>query len=61
MFTKPEIVLFDKIAKGQAPYKLPVHWTAAIRGLWLKNAIVVYQNCARITPEGYQMRDEING
>ncbi len=58
MLNQSEKILFDKIETHGAPYPLPKDWTHAIRGLWLKNAIVVHNNCARITPDGYQLRDQ---
>ncbi len=58
MLTKPEIKLFDKIEAAKAPYRLPTDWTQAMEGLWMKKAIVVHGNVARITPEGYEMREK---
>ena len=57
MLNKAEIKLFDKIAATHLPYRLPTDWTDAIQGLWLKKAIVVHDNYARITPDGYRMRE----
>ncbi len=58
LFTKPEIKLFDIMEAHQAPFHLPRTWTKAMSGLYAKGAFVVHNNCARITPKGYELREK---
>lgn len=61
MLSKSEIKLFDIIEAHKAPFHLPTNWTKAMEGLYAKGAIVIHNNCARITPKGYELREQANG
>lgn len=58
MLSKEEIKLFDRMDAHKAPFHLPTHWTKAMNLLYSKGAFVVHNNCARITPKGYELREQ---